>query len=123
MPPRTSGAGLQGYLDQGVTRFVLDLRDDPGGFVDAALTIASQFVDSGPIYWEEYADGRKVPVPAEPDGIAVDPDIHLVVLVNGGSASASEILAGALQDTGRATLVGEIDIRQGHHPAVAPAVG
>jgi carboxyl-terminal processing protease len=99
--------GLQDYLDQGVRRFVLDLRDDPGGFVDAALTIASQFIDSGPIYWEEYADGRKEPVPAEPDGIAVDAGVSVAVLVNGGSASASEILAGALQDTGRATLVGE----------------
>ena len=106
-------AGLQGYLDLGVTRFVLDLRDDPGGFVDAARTMASQFVDSGPIYWEEFADGNKVPVPAEPDGIAIDPGISVAVLVNGGSASASEILAGALQDTGRATLVGETTYGKG----------
>ncbi len=100
-------AALQGQLDQGVTKFVLDLRDDPGGFVDAALTIASQFVGSGPIYWEEHADGVKVPVNAETGGIAVDPNLQLVVLVNSGSASASEILTGALQDSGRATIVGE----------------
>ncbi len=92
---------------------MLDLRDDPGGFVDAALSIASQFVASGPIYWEEHADGVKVPVEAEPDGIAIDPGIEVVVLVNGGSASASEILAGALQDTGRATLVGETTYGKG----------
>ena len=104
---------LQEYLDQGVTRFVIDLRDDPGGFVDAARTIASQFIDSGPVYWEEYADGHKVPVPAEPDGIALDPGISVAVLVNGGSASASEILAGALRDTGRATLVGETTFGKG----------
>ncbi len=104
---------LQGQLDQGVRMFVLDLRDDPGGFVDAALSIASQFVASGPIYWEEHADGEKEPVLAQPDGIATDPAIRLVVLVNGGSASASEILAGALQDTGRATLVGETTYGKG----------
>ena len=106
-------AGLQAQLDQGVRKFVLDLRDDPGGFVDAALSIASQFVASGPIYWEEHADGVKEPVMAEPNGIAVDPGIQVAVLVNGGSASASEILAGALQDTGRATLVGETTYGKG----------
>ena len=103
----------RGTSTQGVPEFVLDLRDDPGGFVDAALTIASQFVRSGPIYWEEYADGRKVPVGAEPDGVATDPAIAVAVLVNGGSASASEIVAGALQDTGRATLVGETTFGKG----------
>jgi carboxyl-terminal processing protease len=98
---------LQAQLDAGITRFVVDIRDDPGGYVDAALSIASQFVESGPVYWEEYSDGRKVPTDASGDGIATDPSIRVVALVNSGSASASEILAGALQDTGRATLVGE----------------
>ena len=106
-------AGLQAQLDQGVRKFVLDLRDDPGGFVDAALSIASQFVATGPIYWEEHADGVKVPVDAQPDGIATDPGIEVVVLVNSGSASASEILTGALQDTGRATIVGETTYGKG----------
>lgn len=106
-------ADLQTQLDQGIREFVLDLRDDPGGFVDAALGIASQFVGSGPIYWEEYADGSKVPVEAQSGGIALDPGIRVVVLVNGGSASASEILAGALHDTGRATLVGETTYGKG----------
>jgi carboxyl-terminal processing protease len=104
---------LQAQLDQGVRKFVLDLRDDPGGFVDAALSIASQFIDSGPVYWEEYADGQRLPVAAAGDGIAVDPGIAVAVLVNGGSASASEILAGALHDTGRATLVGETTYGKG----------
>jgi carboxyl-terminal processing protease len=97
---------LKEQLDAGVRGFVIDVRDDPGGYVDAALSIASQFVGSGPIYWEEYADGRQVPTEARSDGLATDPGIRVVVLVNGGSASASEILAGALQDTGRAMLVG-----------------
>jgi carboxyl-terminal processing protease len=90
-----------------VKKLILDLRKDPGGFVDAARTIASQFVGSGPIYWEEYANGSRTATNAEPGGIAVDPSIQLVVLVDGGSASASEIVAGALKDTHRGTLVGE----------------
>jgi carboxyl-terminal processing protease len=75
--------------------------------VDAAVSIASQFIGSGPIYWEELADGDQVPTEARSDGLATDPAIRVVLLVNRGSASASEILAGALHDTGRATLVGE----------------
>lgn len=98
---------LQQQLDAGVQGLVIDLRDDPGGFVDAALSIASQFIGSGPIYWEEYADGHQVATDARPDGLATDPSLRIVALVNGGTASASEILAGALQDTGRGTLVGQ----------------
>jgi carboxyl-terminal processing protease len=98
---------LQQQLDAGLRRFVVDVRDDPGGFVDAAHAIASEFIASGPVYWEEYADGRQIPTDVTGDGIATDPGIAVAVLVNGGSASASEIVAGALQDTGRATLVGE----------------
>ncbi len=106
-------ARLQEQLDAGVQGIVLDLRDDPGGFVDAALSISSQFVGSGPIYWDQYADGRTVPHEALSGGSATDPAIPVVVLVNGGTASASEIVAGALQDTGRATLVGETTFGKG----------
>jgi carboxyl-terminal processing protease len=98
---------LQELIDGGVSGLVLDLRDDPGGFVDAARKIASQFVGAGPIYWEETAGGSQEPLDALPGGVATDPELELVVLVNGGTASASEIVAGALQDTGRATIVGE----------------
>ena len=93
--------------DRELTKLVLDLRDDPGGFVDAARTIASQFIASGPVFYEQYADGVPLPEQAEPDGVATDPGIELVVLVNGGTASASEIVAGAIQDTERGRLVGE----------------
>ena len=98
---------------QDIDKLVLDLRDDPGGFVDAARTIASQFVSSGPIFWEEYADGKKKQFTAEADGIATDLEIEVVVLVNGGTASASEIVAGALQDTDRGTVVGETTFGKG----------
>jgi carboxyl-terminal processing protease len=100
-------AALRELLEEGVEGLVLDVRDDPGGFVDAAVAITSQFVADGPVFWEEDADGTQRFVEVSGTGLAVDPGLELVVLVNGGTASASEILAGALQDAGRASLVGE----------------
>jgi carboxyl-terminal processing protease len=100
-------SALTTQLDAGVQRFIIDLRDDPGGYVDAAVDIASLFVASGPVYWEEHADGRAVAVEVSGGGPATDPRLRVAVLVNGGTASASEILAGALQDSGRAVVVGE----------------
>jgi len=97
---------LKSLLDAGVKGIVIDLRGDPGGFVDAAERIASEFIASGPIFWESFSDGQEVPHQAIPGGLATDPSIPVVVLVDGGSASASEIVAGALQATGRARLVG-----------------
>jgi carboxyl-terminal processing protease len=99
-------AALKEHLDAGVERIVLDLRDDPGGFVDAAVTIASQFLPDGPVYWEEDRAGRQVSIDAASGGLATDPRIEVAVLVDEGSASASEIVAGALQDAGRAELIG-----------------
>lgn len=90
----------------GVQALVLDLRDDPGGYVDAAQKIASEFVASGPLYWEQSATGDPVPQQPQPGGVATDPALPMVVLVNGGSASASEIVAAALQGNDRALLVG-----------------
>lgn len=104
---------LEEQLAAGAQAFIVDLRDDPGGYVDAALDIASQFVASGPIYWDQYADGTTIPHDAKSGGAATDPAIPVVLLVNGGTASASEIVAGALHDTGRATLVGETTFGKG----------
>jgi len=98
---------IRAARDKGVTKFVVDLRDNPGGYVTAARSIASQFIGEGPLFWEEAADGTQVATNAERGGAATGPEIRVAVLVNGGSASASEIVAGALQDTGRGTLVGE----------------
>jgi carboxyl-terminal processing protease len=93
--------------ERGVTRFIVDLRDNPGGFVTGARSIASQFIAEGPVFWEEAADGAQTPTNAAPGGLATDDEVGVAVLVNGGTASASEMIAGALQDTGRGTLVGE----------------
>ncbi len=100
-------ADLQAHLDAGLDKLIVDVRDDPGGFVDATIEISSQFIEDGAVFWEEYADGEQVPVYVGGDGIATDEGTEVVVLVNGGSASASEIFAGAVQDAGRAQLVGE----------------
>jgi carboxyl-terminal processing protease len=99
--------GLSDLLDQGADQIVFDLRDNPGGYIDAAQKIASQFIDSGLIFTQESANEDVKRWEATGDGIAADPDLPVAVLVNGGSASASEIVAAALQDHGRATIIGE----------------
>jgi carboxyl-terminal processing protease len=112
---------VQAALDKGQTKLIIDLRGNPGGFVTAARSVASTFIDEGPIFWEEKANGEQTPTEPgvrQPDGsikpgIATDSDLELVLLVNKGSASASEIVAGALQDAGRATLIGETTYGKG----------
>ncbi len=91
--------------EQGADRFVLDLRGNPGGVVSAAVQIADMWLDSGVVLLERHADGSEKVYNAEPGGEAGD--APLTILVDGGTASAGEILAGALQDHGRAQLVGE----------------
>jgi carboxyl-terminal processing protease len=98
---------LKADVDAGRTKLIVDLRGNPGGYVTAARKIASQFISSGPVFWEQDAQGRQLPSDALADGLATDSKTQVVVLVDGGSASASEIVAGALQDTARATLVGQ----------------
>jgi carboxyl-terminal processing protease len=100
-------AALREQLDAGVEALIVDVRGDPGGFVDAAVSVTSQFIGDGPVFWEENADGERVSIDARPGGLATDLDLPLAVLVDRGSASASELMAGALQDAGRAILVGE----------------
>jgi carboxyl-terminal processing protease len=100
-------------VEEGVTKLILDLRGNPGGFVTAARTVASQFIGSGPIFWQEDAKGNQVETDAEAGGAATDPAIELAVLVDRGSASASEIVAGAIKDTERGILVGETTFGKG----------
>ena len=100
-------------LAAGRKKIVLDLRGNPGGYVTAAQKIASEFIASGPLFWEETADGTQEETDATSGGIATGDDIELVVLVDRGTASASEIVAGALQDRHRATVVGETSFGKG----------
>jgi carboxyl-terminal processing protease len=92
---------------------ILDLRGNPGGYVTAARKVASQFIYSGVLFWEEDAKGNLTPTESLGDGVATDPSIRLVVLIDHGSASASEIVAGALQERGRASLIGETSYGKG----------
>lgn len=98
------GALLQ-IQRQGLTSVILDLRNDPGGVVDEAVAVASEFLSGGNVYLSKNAAGKITPEPVKPGGVATN--MSLVVLVNGGTASASEIVAGALRDAHRAVLVGQ----------------
>ena len=104
---------IRAHLENGITKIVFDLRGNPGGFVTDAEAVASEFLADGPIYFQEEADGTQKQVDASPGGIATDPAIQVVVLIDRGSASASELVAGALKDRGRATLVGETTFGKG----------
>ena len=104
---------IRKHLDAGSKKLILDLRGNPGGYVTAARDIASEFLPDGVLFYEEDAQGNQVETDAVPGGIATDPSIQLVVLIDEGSASASEIVAGALKDHKRATLVGETSFGKG----------
>jgi carboxyl-terminal processing protease len=103
--------------------FVLDLRNDPGGLLDQAVAIAGDFVDGGTIVSTRGRDGkvtRRYTAPKRGDRLA---GVPMVVLVNGASASASEIVAGALQDYKRATIMGTRSFGKGSVQTVIPLAG
>jgi carboxyl-terminal processing protease len=90
--------------DQGASRYILDLRDNGGGLLPVAIDVASQFLEDGVVMYERKSGGEEKPFPVQEGGVALDEP--LVILVNGGTASASEIVAGAIQDYDRGTVVG-----------------
>jgi carboxyl-terminal processing protease len=96
---------LKAAREAGAQRIVLDLRGNPGGYVNEAVGVASQFLTTGIVYIERDADDKRTEHPVTPNGVATD--LPLVVLVDGNTASSAEIVAGALQDNGRAKIVGE----------------
>ena len=98
---------ITSLLDQGATRFVLDLRGNPGGYIDAARGIASQFIPAGELLFTVESGGDVQEWRSLDGGLLQSGEIPVVVLIDGGSASASEIVAAAIQEHGRATLVGE----------------
>jgi carboxyl-terminal processing protease len=97
-------AALKDLMSQNPKGLVFDLRYNGGGYLNTAVEVTSQFINSGYVLFEQYGDGTRTEFEALKGGLALD--IPMVVLVNEGSASASEITAGALQDAGRAKLVG-----------------
>ncbi len=88
----------------GATAIVLDLRDNPGGYLQEAINTASEFLKSGNVLLEQDSSGNRTPDPV--NGHPIDTQIPLVVLVNGNTASAAEIVSGALKDNKRAIIMG-----------------
>lgn len=102
---------LQEMLDQNPDGLIFDLRDNGGGFLNTAIQVVSEFIGEGVVMYEQYGDGEVITYDAIPGGLATE--IPLVVLVNGGTASASEITAGAIQDYDRGPLVGTTTFGKG----------
>lgn len=97
-------AALTELMEQDPKGLILDLRYNGGGYLQTAIEVTSQFIGTGNVLMEQYGDGKIIEYEAQKGGLALE--IPMVVLVNEGSASASEITAGALQDAGRAKLIG-----------------
>ena len=104
---------------QGLSGLILDLRNNPGGLLDQAVKVSDLFLGSGLIvYTEGREEGSAMKFTAHLDG--TEPDYPLVVLINGGSASASEIVAGALHDHDRAVILGTQSFGKGSVQTIMP---
>ncbi|MDR7867100.1 MAG: S41 family peptidase [Sporomusaceae bacterium] len=109
-------AKLRELEGQGMRAAILDLRNNPGGLLEESVKVAGQFVPKGPVVSVVTKDGSRRTSYAQPGG----PRYPLVVLINGGSASASEIVAGAVQDTGAGTIVGTRSFGKGSVQSLIP---
>jgi carboxyl-terminal processing protease len=107
-PPASSQfhLALQTALKAGRRNIIIDLRGNPGGYVDDAVKIASEFIGSGTLVYQQDAAGTQTEIGALQGGLATDPSIKVVVLVDKGTASAAEIISAALQGRNRAKLIG-----------------
>lgn len=92
---------------------ILDVRNNPGGFLESAVFIGSEFIGSGTIVKEDFSDGTSTDFKVDHAGKFVDKDLDVAVIVNSGSASASEIVAGALKEKVDAVIVGERSFGKG----------
>jgi carboxyl-terminal processing protease len=119
--PSEFTAALQTVMAQNPVGMVLDLRGNPGGYVPTAIMVASQFIPSGVIMRTRTNDGSEKTLEATGGGLATK--IPLAVLVNKGSASASEIVSGAIQDYQRGTIVGETSYGKGSEQQITPLQG
>ena len=95
---------LQEVLNENPNGLILDLRNNPGGLLTTAIEVGSEFISEGVLMYEDFGDGTRQTFNARRGGLATE--IPLVVLINEGTASASEIVAGAIQDYERGVLVG-----------------
>jgi len=109
----------QSLLDQGTKKIVLDLRGNPGGSVDSSIEVASLWIPNGKLVMQEKR-GNDVLKTYTAKGNAPFKGLPTVVLINAGSASASEIVSGALKDSGAASLLGEKSYGKGVVQAIEP---
>jgi len=107
---------MQELAGQGMKAVILDLRNNPGGLLEESVKVASQFIPQGPVVSVITKDGTKETRYSQLEA----PKYPLVVLVDGGSASASEIVAGAVQDTGVGTLIGTKTFGKGSVQNIVP---
>jgi len=110
---------LRKKSDEPLAGVILDLRNNPGGLLDQAVAVSNLFLDNGLIVYTEGRDAEsQMSFSAEKEG--TEPDYPLVVMINGGSASAAEIVAGALQDHDRAIILGEQSFGKGSVQTIIP---
>src|SRR5690606_36138889 len=102
---------VEDLLDQGAQAIILDLRDNPGGFLDQAVSVADLFLPRSLVLTERTVTGEVEEFRVSSGDLAEE--VPLVVLVNEGSASAAEIVAAAIQDNGRGVLIGETTFGKG----------
>lgn len=112
---------LKELNEKGVHSLVLDLRNNPGGLLNVAAEVSDKFLEKGQliVYTESRSSDQDMRFKSRRDPV-IPPDVPMVVLVNAGSASASEIVAGALMDLGRAVILGEKTFGKGSVQSIIP---
>lgn len=114
---------LKEAMSAGQKNLIVDLRGNLGGYVESAEKILDEFLSSGVLVYQQDATGATSELDAHPGGLATDPSIKVAVLVDGNTASAAEIIAGALQSRGRAVLIGTKTYGKGVVQAWLPLSG
>jgi carboxyl-terminal processing protease len=104
---------LQSIRDKGYRGLIIDLRNNPGGLLSSVMQVAEQFLRNQTVLIEQKRGGAEQRFDTGRSGLATDPSLKLAVLVNHNSASASEILAGAIRDNKRGVVVGETTLGKG----------
>jgi len=111
---------LRAFTSQGLDKLIIDVRSNPGGLLDSVVDIADLFFSGGVIVSTKYRQERQNQVHRAAPGKIVPSDMKIVILIDKGSASASEILTGALKDRGRATVIGETSFGKGSIQQMIP---
>jgi carboxyl-terminal processing protease len=119
--PNLFRGALREFVSSGDSKLILDLRGNPGGYLEAALDMASWFLPPGDaVVREDFGDGKEETVYRSKGYNIFNDNLKFAILVDGGSASAAEILAGALSEHGKATLVGEQTFGKGSVQELVP---